>query len=134
MQRTKPSLPFIASLVGLAVTALVPRHAHGAETNPSAWRFRSLELPATSQSFTVVKSGGHGWFVATAASGKNVRVSLPPRFGSVQREGGWVATEHLRPGDRVEVWGVERGSRYQAARGRLIDTQGAAARTARAVE
>lgn len=133
MHRTKQSLPFIACLVALSVTAFVPLQAQGAETNPSAWRFRSLERPAASQTFTVSKAGGHGWFVATAASGKRVRVSLPPRFGSVQRAGGWVPTEQLRAGDRVEVWGVGHGSRYQAARGRLLD-QYAAAPAARTVE
>jgi hypothetical protein len=80
-----------------------------------------------------LKAGGHGWFLATAASGQKVRVSLPPKFGCVQRAGGLVPTERLRAGDRVELWGVAHGSRYEAARGQLLD-QYAAAPTARSVE
>jgi hypothetical protein len=134
MKRTKQSLPFIAGLVVLSMTSLVPLPAQGAERNPSAWRCRTLELPATPQTFTVLRAGGHGWFVATAASGQKVHVSLPPKFGWVQRAGGWVPTEQLRAGDRVEVWALAHGSCYQAARVRLIDAEGVAARAARSLE
>jgi hypothetical protein len=128
MQRTKQSLPFIAGLVALSVAFLAPRPAQGAELNPSAWRFQVCKQPATSQIYTVLKAGGHGWFVATAASGKKVRVSLPPRFGWVQRAAGWMPTEQLRAGDRVEVSPVTQSSRVQAARVRLIDEIAAVAR------
>jgi hypothetical protein len=40
----------------------------------------------------------------------------------------------VRAGDRVEVSAVAHGSRVQAARVRLIDAEGTAARTARSVE
>ena len=125
MQRTKPSLPFVACLAALSVTSLVPLRAQAAEPNPGAGPSRSLELPAAVQNFTVSRAGGHGWFIATAPSGESVRVSLRSRFGYVQRAGEWVPTQQLRAGERVEVWGVANGSHYEATRVRLLDASAA---------
>jgi hypothetical protein len=126
MQRTKTSLPFVACLTALSMTSLVPPCAQASEPNPGAGQSRSLELPAAVQNFTVSRAGGHGWFIATTASGESMRVSLRSRFGCVQRAGEWVPTQQLRAGERVEPWGVAHGSHYEATRVRLLDASAAA--------
>lgn len=133
MKSPKQSFLPTACLAALSIASLAILPAQGAEPNPSAWRFRSFELPAAPQTITVSHGGGQGWFTATDQSGKKLRISLPPKHSWVQHAGQWVPTWTLRAGDQVEVWGVQHGGRFQAARVRMIDRFVAAEQTPRPV-
>jgi hypothetical protein len=120
MQRLMSRLRLGAGLAAAVALAVAALPALGAASGPSAWRFRVNPTPVASQTVTVVRAS-HGWFVATDAAGKEKTVVFPRRHGYVQHEGHLIATEALRRGDRVEVWGLQRGSTLQSARARLID-------------
>jgi hypothetical protein len=128
MYRTKHCLSFVAGLVALASLPLIPPPARGADANPSAWRFRPYRAPAEPVTVTVSGPRGHGWFDARDASGHTVRISLPPKFGSVERDGKLVATEALHAGDAVQVWGVPSGGRLDVARAHVVTGETTAAR------
>jgi hypothetical protein len=116
MQRSTACLRFVAGLAALVALPFTAAPSQGADKHPSAWRFRTDKLSAERHTVTVTRAGSHEWFEATDASGKKLRVTLPPRFGSVQRDGKLVPIEFLRPGDRVQVWGHAGDGRFQAAR------------------
>jgi hypothetical protein len=79
------------------------------ETPPGAWRFRTEKASSQTYALTVTRSGDSTWFLARDETGKSVRVVFPTRFGSVERDHRLVAAYRLRPGDRVEVSGWQRG-------------------------
>jgi hypothetical protein len=133
MKHPKQFLPFAACLVALSSTLLVTLPAQSAEPNPSSWRFRSVELSPAPQTFTVSDARGDGWFVAVDERGRKLSINLPPKFNGVRIGGQWVPAWRLRAGDRVEVWGMQHGSRYHAAWVRRIDALDAAEQTARLV-
>jgi hypothetical protein len=129
MHRTKSCLPLVAGLAALMAFATPP--ALSAEPYTGGWKTGTLKLPAEPQTVTVTRTGGHGWFVAKDARGETVRVSLPPKFGWIERNGKLVPTESLRAGDQVTVWGLSRKGRFQAARARVVTDLQTAGRTTR---
>jgi hypothetical protein len=120
MFRIKPYIQVVAGVSALAVLPFVSLAAGGADTNPTAWRFRTYSAPTAPTTVTVSGQRGHGWFEATDAGGKTVRVILPPKFGSVERDGQLIATEALRRGDQLQVWGLPDGGRLHVARAHAV--------------
>jgi hypothetical protein len=120
MKRMLSCLRLAADLAAFAALPFVALPALSAETHITVGRTGTLRLPHEPQTLTVVRPGGHGWFIARGATGEPVRVSLPPKFGWVQREGRMVPTLALRAGDRVEVWGLPGHGSLQAARVRVM--------------
>jgi hypothetical protein len=129
MQRTTSCLQLVAGLAALMAFATPP--ALSAEPNPGASRTGTLKLPAAPQTVTVTRAGGHGWFIARDASGQEIRVSLPPKFGWIEKAGRMVPTTALRAGDQVQVWGLPRGNQIQAARVRVATEERTAVRGTR---
>jgi hypothetical protein len=129
MQRTTSCLQLVAGLAALIAFATPP--ALSAEPNPGGWKTGTLKLPAAPQTVTVTRHGGHGWFIAKDASGQEIRISLPPKFGWIERGGRMVPTTALRVGDQVEVWGLMRGDQILAARVRVATEERTATRGTR---
>jgi hypothetical protein len=127
MYRTKLCLQYIAGVSAVMAVPFVPLPARGADTNPSAWRFRTYRAPSEPMTLTV-SQGGHGWFEAKETDGKTFRVSLPPKIGSVQQDGKLIATETLRPGDQVVVSGHPSGGHLSVVSAKVMSPETAPGR------
>jgi hypothetical protein len=119
MQRILSCLRLAAGLAASAALPFVTSPAHASGGSPSAWRFRVNPEP-TAPKIVTVTHASQGWFKATDARGKTLVVVFPKRHGWVQRDGGLIPTEALRPGDQVEVRGLAQGGSLQTADARLI--------------
>lgn len=128
MQRTTSCLHLLAGLAALAALSGTTQPVRADQTNPSAWRFRTVRSERPSETVTVTQSGNYNWFFAKDANGKPVRVVFPTRSGVVKQEGRLVPVSSLRRGSRVEVWGEKQGGSLFTSHAQVVSDQSVAGR------